>query len=185
MNPTYRTAAPSRGFSLVEVLVAVGVLAIGMIATFPLMTYATQRSTQARRESNAVSVGQDVLERLRGELRYNSGGTATFDMQTAGPSSVDTRYRSDFIAGGVGAEHPALPTGRRAPTCTSSTGVDANTMVLDREGELYTACYEVSNPTGSTCPGPGCRLEGNIKVMWFSPNGNALERRVTGALQGN
>lgn len=187
MRPILPRPAP-RGFSLVEVLVAMGVLAIGMVATFPLMTYATQRSTLARRESNAVSVGQDVLERLRNEIRYDSGGTGSYDLVMAGPTVSTNRWRADSLPHdlvGSASDLPTLPGSRRSPDCGHSTGANANALFMEREGEVYTVCYDFENPTASVCPGTGCRLDVNLKVMWYGQTGTVSERRLSGTLQGN
>lgn len=192
--PTY-LRSQARGFSLVEVLVAMGVLAIGMVATFPLMTYATQRSTLARRESNAVSVGQDTLERLRNEIRYDTGSTTAWDPVAVGAPTNGSRWRADSLPHDLVESASDLPTmggSRKSPPCAAeigvekiaSVGADSNALYVEREGELYTVCYDIQNPAGTVCPGVGCRLDVNVKVLWFGQNGLAQERRLASTVQG-
>lgn len=54
-----------RGFTLIEVLVAVVILSLGMAAMVALSANGTQATAYTRHAGEAAMVGQDELERLR------------------------------------------------------------------------------------------------------------------------
>jgi prepilin-type N-terminal cleavage/methylation domain-containing protein len=64
------------GFSLVELLVAVTVLAVGLLAAVGTIDYSSRETVEAQRSEQALSVGQREIERLRSyayaDLRYQA-----------------------------------------------------------------------------------------------------------------
>jgi type IV pilus modification protein PilV len=56
----------AEGFSLIEVLVALCILAISLLALAGLMVTTTRNNSSGGHMTEAATFGQDVLERLRG-----------------------------------------------------------------------------------------------------------------------
>ena len=57
--------APARGFSLVEVLVAMVVVALGILALAGLLEAATRYSKMGELRSTAVLLANDIADRIR------------------------------------------------------------------------------------------------------------------------
>ena len=60
------------GFALIEVLVAVLILAIGLLGVASLQTTSIEMNGQSRQKSQALLLGQDMVERIRVNAR-NAG----------------------------------------------------------------------------------------------------------------
>jgi type IV pilus assembly protein PilV len=84
---TRRRAAP-RGFTLVEVLVALGIMAVGMVGVLALQKGAANASGYSRRATEAAILAEDKLEQLRtvpmvgvtdGADRVDAGGVPADD----------------------------------------------------------------------------------------------------------
>lgn len=61
-----RTANPSRGFSLLELMVALIVLSIGVMAVARIFPAGTRGQTQDRMQSTASYLAQEEIERVTG-----------------------------------------------------------------------------------------------------------------------
>ena len=70
-----RLAAATRGFSLVEVLVALAVLAVGLLAIAQLQSALIRSSGEARAFSVATGLAKDKLEQLRTFNAVRGGGS--------------------------------------------------------------------------------------------------------------
>ena len=69
--------ASDRGFTLVEALVATGVLVTALAGVAQLFTLGTHLTRQAGRSGAALVAAQDKLESLRGQaFTYDAGGVA-------------------------------------------------------------------------------------------------------------
>ena len=64
---SYRFSRRSNGFSLIEVLIAVVVLATGLLAVGALQASLTRNAADSRIRSEAVAIAETVTERLRAE----------------------------------------------------------------------------------------------------------------------
>ncbi|MDZ4261212.1 MAG: prepilin-type N-terminal cleavage/methylation domain-containing protein [Pseudomonadota bacterium] len=66
---------PTRGFSLIEVLIAVAVLAVGLIAMARFQGTALQASSLAKERSEAVALAEQKIEQLRNFTNFANIGT--------------------------------------------------------------------------------------------------------------
>jgi type IV pilus modification protein PilV len=68
-----------RGFTLIEVMIAMAILGIGLAAMAPLFLYHLQINNRSELQSGAVAVAQQVLDtlRLQNPLTLPSSGSTT------------------------------------------------------------------------------------------------------------
>ncbi len=92
------TPAPARGFSLVEVLVAMVVVALGILALAGLLQAATRYSRMSELRSTAVLLANDIADRIRANpigAAIGAGGydfvDNAFPSATAAPHAACTR----------------------------------------------------------------------------------------------
>ncbi|OQX63530.1 MAG: hypothetical protein B5M56_02650 [Desulfococcus sp. 4484_241] len=71
MNLQKPFAKNSPGFTLIEVLMAVAVLAIGILAAASMQTSSVSKTTSLRKTTMAVECASDIIERLF-ELDFNN-----------------------------------------------------------------------------------------------------------------
>lgn len=64
MNMTKSTASPN-GFSLIEVLVALFILAVGILGIIALQLFAKQNNTDAIQRTTAAALATNIAERMR------------------------------------------------------------------------------------------------------------------------
>lgn len=78
MDTSMRTYRRGRGFSLIEVMVAVFVLSIGLLGMAALMASSLRNNQSADHRSQAVNLAYDALEMMRANVnnttRYDSPG---------------------------------------------------------------------------------------------------------------
>lgn len=95
-SPSHRSAASRRdarrkqrraGYTLIEVMTALGVLMIGATGIFAIQTGATVANMEARRMGTANQVAQMVIERVRRDaLLWRSGG-ANMNLAVLAPTT--------------------------------------------------------------------------------------------------
>jgi prepilin-type N-terminal cleavage/methylation domain-containing protein len=92
-----------RGFTLIEVVVALAVFALCVGAVLESFRGAAVRATQARRQETALLVGQSVLARIR--------ATEDFTAQQRGDAEAGVRWQADVTREPVevGTGNPFVP----------------------------------------------------------------------------
>jgi type II secretory pathway pseudopilin PulG len=144
-------ARSSAGFSLIEVLVASGLLATVMLSLAQLLVAATAATTRARATSDATTLAWQKVEQLRG---------LAFTVDDAG------RPVSDTVADTV-SEAPAGGTG------LSPGGA------LDRDVAGYVDCLDgFGNPLGPCAPGPSAARYRRRWSLAPLPDASGLTIRV-------
>ncbi len=85
-TPAAEARPPRRagGFTLVEVLVALVILAVGLLALEALGIGATRMVNKARRESQFVAVATSELERVSGQIRGGQNPSGATKAVTGG-----------------------------------------------------------------------------------------------------
>jgi prepilin-type N-terminal cleavage/methylation domain-containing protein len=90
-----------RGFSLIEVLVAVGLVCIAVLGGVQLVVAAMQAMSAARAQNLAVSLASARLEELRGlRFEFDDTGVPVTDLGTDLSTAVPTASGSGLAAGG-------------------------------------------------------------------------------------
>ncbi len=92
------TVHGQKGFTLIEVLIAMTILAIGLLGVALMQVTSISGNTFSREMSVATELGQDMLEKLR---TYEYTSTAT-DNALLGGNHPDNTDVADGLAVGVG-----------------------------------------------------------------------------------
>ena len=77
-----RAIGPARGFSLIEVLIAIAVLAVGLLAMARFQGAALQASSLAKERSEAVALAEQKIEQLRNFTNFANIGPCVTDTLT-------------------------------------------------------------------------------------------------------
>jgi len=81
--------APKRGFSLLELLVAIAILSVGIIFILQALSFCARSSGIAADTLNALILAEDKLQ----ELQYQEKTNASSQMNSSG---VTGKYRWDY-----------------------------------------------------------------------------------------
>ncbi|MBB6091846.1 type IV pilus assembly protein PilV [Povalibacter uvarum] len=107
----------SRGFSLIEVMVSVGVLSVALLGTAGLMASSLRNTNTAYYRSQATILADDILDRMRANINaartgqyaidpYAPGTEPTFAPSATGVALYDctewTMMLADALPDGVG-----------------------------------------------------------------------------------
>lgn len=167
-----------RGFSLLEVLIAMAILLIGLVGTTGLVHYAIDRGTNARKLTDAQFVAGQVMERLRLEVRYDAtgqtstcgasstnhgciGGSALTDLADGWKAERLPYGPDDTLTGTVpGLEIDCNPTGAQ-----DGQAWDVGPIRLKHEGNDFFVCYTLA-PRAAASGIPGGSLDARVKVIW-------------------
>lgn len=177
----HRTNASSRGFTLVEVLVAIVVLSFGMLGMVGMQAFALQSNREARLQGQAAGLARELAEMMRGNKVVGSD-----------PSATNNFYLGTFAVGGLtmGA-NAAYCSGVNASTpCT--TPADAakaemtdwlNRVSTELPGARVTVCFDGAPYDASGMPQWACTATGAdeiavIKIGWTRAS---TDRSQTGA----
>ncbi len=139
------------GFTLIEVLIALTILAIGLLGVALMQVTSISGNTFSREMSVATELGQDMLEQLR-TLQYTS---STTDNALLGGNHPDNTDVADGLAVGVG-----------------------NANIIDERGLtvgplIYTRTWTVTDNT------PAANMKAiDVTVSW-TEKGAALPRSIT------
>ena len=90
-----RNHSKQQGFTLIEILVSIGVFALGALALAGLQMSLTQSAGNAKSRTTAVNIAQAEIERLRGFASVGANANGSFD-------DVSTVLEADSIDSTVG-----------------------------------------------------------------------------------
>ncbi len=146
-------ASTTGGFTLIEVLVAVLVLAIGLLGIAGLQAAGLQMNNSAYLRSQAAVLTQDLADRVRA----NTEGYQTGAYDIGDPSSV-SQTSSCFTTAGCSSTQLAQSDVARWRAAVQS-------LLPGGEG---TICQDDSPDDGASETSPACSGSGNyvIKIWW-------------------
>jgi prepilin-type N-terminal cleavage/methylation domain-containing protein len=84
-----RTAKMWRGFSLIELMVAMAVLAVGLLGGIAVIVVATANDGRSKLHSTAIVLAQGTMEKIVA-IPEGSGNTQTTLTDCAGPHTIET-----------------------------------------------------------------------------------------------
>lgn len=163
----------ARGFSLLEVLVAIFVLSFGMLGMVGMQAFALQSNTQARLQSSAAALARELAEMMRGNKDEG--------LKAAGANP----YLGTFSGSAMAPATTSYCLNATATTnCTSTTDV-ANAEMTDwltrvgqeLPGARVSICYDNAPYDSSglpvwTCSGTGTDGLIMIKMGWTQTSTN-------------
>jgi prepilin-type N-terminal cleavage/methylation domain-containing protein len=147
--PSGRNSARSKGFSLIELMIAITVLAIGLAGILPLVVMATNSNSANQRDSQAVMIAQMVMEQIAARpASVNTAFTITDCRPAAlgGPQNLDV----EIAAGGANVYPATVVPANLAGNIDYSQGINA---VPAGYGMQYYACG-----VGNAAPTDGSQL---------------------------
>ena len=172
-----------RGFGVVEVMVSMAVLAVGIAVSVPLVAIGFNRGAEGRKVTAAQLLGNQVLERLRTEIRYDAEPTG--GSLAGGPGfTLAEAWKSDRLPYSTADAVNTGATGKLA-TC-NPTGVDdripykVGPFPMAYEGNQYHVCYHLVPSARADVPAQS--VEATIKVIWTAPTGGYAARWISGLL---
>ncbi|MCX8517385.1 MAG: type IV pilus modification protein PilV [Rhodoferax sp.] len=136
-----------RGATLIEALVAVLILALGLLAMGGMMAYAIQMPKLAGNRSVAVNIGMELIERMRTNVAAYNASTNAY--------TTSLSYDGDFKA-------PDLSE-CSFPNCTAATlaAMDLTWAQKQLRLQLPAGGYSIETTPGSTA--------GNLWILWQEP----------------
>jgi prepilin-type N-terminal cleavage/methylation domain-containing protein len=84
-----QTAKMSRGFSLVELMIAMAVLAVGLLGGIVVIIAATANNGRSKLHSTAIALAQSTMEKIVA-IPQGAGNTQTTLTDCAGPHTIET-----------------------------------------------------------------------------------------------
>lgn len=82
------------GFSLLEVMIALGILAFGLLAMSGMQIHAMRGGASGRQASQAAAIAQDKMEEFQRTAWTNLGNTSGW---TSGDTETPTQGNQDYI----------------------------------------------------------------------------------------
>lgn len=161
----------ARGFSLVEVLVAMAVLATGLLGTVALITLSINKSAYGRQATVAQQLAADLLEQLRAEVRfdYGNGSPATPDADDVWKAQVLPHEIQPADAAGIECDGDLCC---QPPGHDDGVAYDYGPYPFRREGNVYFACYSLRAASDLDAEGnqrtgiPAGSAETVIRILW-------------------
>ncbi|WP_126456347.1 type IV pilus modification protein PilV [Sulfuriflexus mobilis] len=159
-----------RGFSLVEVLVAVFVLAIGLLGLAGLQAKSLQFNYSAYQRSQATMLAYDIIDRMRANLGEAQATPSSYDIaDNVAPSTSKNCQTNDPMVTCTAAEMASFDLNQWK--CALSTTYDANTVCtgLGIKGALLEATGSIATAGGIT----------TVTIVWVDDRTKTGDDRKT------
>ena len=181
MSNRYIASVPrrsARGFTLIEVMVAIVILSFGLLGVAGLMVLGIQNSYSSQQRTIATQLAYDMIDRMRANFTgvelAASGVGGNYDRPASNPSAAGGPYATQVTAC-IGESGPATPI--NACTVAGMVNNDAfewQDLIRRRLGSgVGIVCRDSSNSIGSydgttlihNCDGVGPKYA--IKIYWL------------------
>ncbi len=122
-NPAAKPLSPEDGFSLLEILMAVAVFAIGVLGIAGLQVQATNKTTHSRLFTEAYTVACDQIEAIY--LMPYTDANITAGTHTVGNTGPGNRYNLSYtVTDNLGPTPPA-----NTKTITVTVSINASSLL--------------------------------------------------------
>jgi type IV pilus assembly protein PilV len=170
-TPRYRNV---EGFTLLEVLIAIVVVAFGLLGLAGLQVFALKNNTSAAQRVTATNLATDIIDRMRANYQgvvnggYDKPSTGSYNTSVSGcngppPGCTPNELATNDLFEWSRRVAAALP-GGVGIVCLDSTAPSANPLVPEK-------------PTAPECDGTGISIY-VVKIFWYddrtptNPGGN-------------
>jgi type IV pilus assembly protein PilV len=160
----------ARGFSLVEVLIAMAIVTIGVLGGARLLGMGMVRSAQARKVTAAQHLANQVVERLRLEVRFDIEPAAGSGTSGGGEFTAENAWKAERLpyssndsvkpAAGASLETCDPPGAEDDP----ATDYNVGPLPFSSEGNRYWVCYRIEAPNTANCLADAACA--TVKVIW-------------------
>jgi len=161
--------AHQRGTTLVELLIAMTVLAIGMIGCLPMLLLGMSANTSNRNDTAATTLDQEIIERFSTLQKYPKAATVIiYDCGTVANANA---HQANLAAGAVavGGAGAALYTASPPAPTTANIGDIDWTQATPVLATAVTPGYAMQY---TTCNGDIYEVRWNIMNLDVNPNTN-------------
>lgn len=86
-----------RGFSMIEILITVAVLAIGLMSVARFNNFVVQEGNETRSRTEAINLAQDQLEQMRSFTDFTGYSALSSGQQTLGPAELGPDVTMDGL----------------------------------------------------------------------------------------
>jgi|GEM_PF-1654421 len=188
MKPGGSRQTAARGFTLIEVLVSMVVLSIGLVGSVAALGQSIRWSSQARKVTAAQLLGNEILERLRLEARFDGEngvpGAENSGLSKGGALDAANAWASDRLPY-LSSDRVEASAGAQMATCNPAGAADGNDygvgpFALRYEGNVYWVCYRIVAPAAGF---PASSIGAFVKILWSGETGIAASH-VSGLLAG-
>jgi prepilin-type N-terminal cleavage/methylation domain-containing protein len=154
-RPTRKKACEPNGFTLLEVLVSIAILAIGLMSAALLMSITFKDSVRSRYAAEAAQLASEKLEDLNRYPVAENEGVFTPDFHIEVPAGSTCSISGETCVGSIAA---ALTCGTTPGSCVANPGASPNTftdsaggnVVVDYSDSVYITATDSSS--GSSSP---------------------------------
>lgn len=144
-----------RGVTLIEVLVTIVILSIGLLSMAAMMAYSTLLPKFSGNRSVAISVGTNMIERMRANPSTWNNATSTLSFSITSYNTAT--FTTTFVASS------SLPSGSTCafPNCTTTT------MAIMDLAQITQQLNQQLTPAGITIAvTDDANNEGNLWIIW-------------------
>ncbi|NCT67350.1 MAG: type IV pilus modification protein PilV [Rhodanobacteraceae bacterium] len=171
-----KTVAFRRGFTLLEVLIALLIFSVGMLGLAALQAYSVKTNQSAHLRSQATALANMMMDSIRANRQnvghYYANQYVEFDCGTAPAASPPAQHDLEFWKQQVNC---ALPQGRGAVAPISANELAVCIRWSDArwesaDGSAETSCAEDAATFGAglEADGPGAGTDGQFSVFVVS-----------------
>jgi prepilin-type N-terminal cleavage/methylation domain-containing protein len=178
LSPAARRVASERGFTIVEVLVAVFVVSLGLLAVVGPLESAGRTAKTAERTEQLVSWGQREIERLRTQPYADLGHTTLPSHEGSGSGDNNPRNPDFYVQDGAAGERTMLiKQDYNNSTSANVAGTPANGEELVAGGTVVSEeDFSVAGMTGQVYRFVSWRRENCTNCAATAANGRNTKR---------
>lgn len=157
MSVKYSVGAPQNGFSMIEVLVTLVILAVGLLGMAGLQSVGLKNNHSSLGRSTATMLAYNIIDRMRSNCQNALDGDYNIAIGTAAPSSPsnqaqrDQKEWKDALGTSLAAGDGSISV--NAATFLATVNIRWNDSRATSGSSTYTVSVEGILPALATCQG--------------------------------